>query len=161
MAQRAVLACAGPGGLEIGLLTRVFQRRFAVIVISAVPLDDDDTLPERLAALVTPDPAEDSAAAARAADVYAQLSDRERRILLFLDDRAKVQEILEVGRSVAYTHIGRVRATLAALAGQDLDVEAVAAELVRLAKADAAPDDVQDATSGSSATSDAKGAPRP
>jgi len=157
----AVLGCAGPGGLEIGMLTRVFQRRFAVTVTSHVPLDADDMLSDRLAAPVTADPAEESVAAARAAEVYAQLSDRERRILLHLDDRPRVEQILNVGRSVAYIHIARIRVTLAALAGEDLDVEAVAVELVRLAQADAAPDDVQDATSEPSATTDAKGAQRP
>lgn len=157
----AVLGCAGPDGLEIGMLTRVFQRRFAVTVTSHVPLDVDDMLSDRLAAPITTSPAEESVAAARAAEVYAQLSDRERRILLHLDDRGRVEQILNVGRSVAYVHIGRVRATIAALAGEDLDVDAVVAELVRLAQRDAAPDDTQDATSEPSATTDVKGAQRP
>lgn len=156
----AVLGCAGPAGLEIGMLSRVFQRRFAVTVTSHVPLDADDTLPDRLAAPVHPHPAQDADAAGRAAEVYVQLSDRERRILLHLNDRPRVEEILDVGRSVAYTHIARVRVALAALAGEDLEFEAVAAELVRLAEADAAPDDVQDATSGPSATIDPEGAHR-
>jgi len=157
----AVLGCAGPGGLEIGMLTHIFRRRFTVTVTSHVPLDADDTLSDRLAVPVTADPAEESVAAARAAEVYAQLSDRERRILLYLDDRPRVQQILNVGRSVAYNYIARIRVTLAALAGEDLDAEAVAVELVRLAQADAAPDDVQDATSEPSATIDAKGDQRP
>jgi len=157
----AILGCAGPGGLEIGMLTHVFQRRFAVTVTSHVPLDADDLLADRLVTPVTSDPAEESVAAARAAGMYAQLSDRERRILLHLDDRPRVEQILNVGRSVAYIHIARIRVTLAALAGEDLDVETVAAELVRLAQADAEPDDVQDATSELSATADAKGDQRP
>lgn len=143
----AVLGCAGPGGVETGVLTHIFQRRFAVTVSSDVPLDDEDSLADRLAAPVMTNPAGESVAAGRAAEVYAQLSDRERRILLHLDDRRRVELILNVGRSVAYTHIARVRATLAALAGEDLDVEAVVAELVRLAEADAVPDDAQGATS--------------
>ena len=93
--------------------------------------------------------------------MYAQLSDRERRILLHLDDRPRVEEILNVGRSVAYTHIARLRMSLAALAGEDLDLEAVAAELLRLAESDAAPDDIEDATSGRCATTDTEGAQRP
>ncbi|MHA6780704.1 hypothetical protein ACVGOW_06860 [Pseudonocardia saturnea] len=159
----AVLGCAGPGGLEIGMLTRVFQRRFAVAVTSHVPLDADDTLSDRLATPTTADISEQSVAATRAAEVYAQLSDRERRILLHLDDRSQVEQILNVGRSVAYSHIARVRATLAALAGEDLDVDAVAAELVGLAQAAAAPDDMRDATSepSATATTDVKGAQRP
>lgn len=157
----AVLGCAGSGGLEIGMLTHIFQRRFAVAVSSHVPLDADDTLSDRLATPTTDDPAEQSAAATRAAEVYAQFSDRERRILLHLDDRARVEQILDVGRSVAYSHIARVRVTLAALAGEDLNLDAVAAELVGLAQADAAPDDMRDATSEPSATTDVKGAQRP
>lgn len=122
----------------MGTLTRVFQRRFAVTVTSHIPLDADDTLPDRLAAPGQSDPAQDATAAARAAEVYAQLSDRERRILLHLDDRSRVEQVLNVGRSVAYTHIARVRMTLAALAAEDLELEAFAAELLRLAQADAA-----------------------
>lgn len=157
----AVLACAGPGGLEIGMLTRVFRRRFGVAIISLVPLDDDDTLFDRLVAPPAFDAGEEPAAAARAAEVYAQLSNRERRILLHLDDRRRVEQILGVGRSVAYQHIARVKAALSALAGEDLDIEALVVELVRLARGDAAPDDGQDATSEPSATADAKGAQRP
>jgi hypothetical protein len=157
----AVLACAGPGGLEIGMLTRIFRRRFGVAVTSQVPLDADDTLPDRLAVPLTIDPGEEPAAAARAAEVYAQLSDRERRILLHLDDRRRVEQILGVGRSVAYHHIARVKAALTELAGEDFDVEAVVVELVRLARGDAAPDDEQDATSEPSATAEEKGAQRP
>jgi len=157
----AVLGCAGSAGLEIGMLSRVFQRRFAVTVTSHVPLDADDTLADRLAAPLPTDPAQAAEASTRAAEVYAQLSDRERRILIHLDDRPRVEEILNVGRSVAYMHIARVRMTLAALAGEDLDVEAVAAELLRLAESDAAPDEMQDATSGRSATINAEGAQRP
>jgi hypothetical protein len=157
----AVLACAGPGGLEIGMLTRVFRRRFGVVITSHVPLDDDDTLADRLAAPPTVGPGEEPAATARAAEVYAQLSDRERRILLHLDDRPRVERILGVGRSVAYHHIAQVRAALTALAGEDVDVEAVVGELVRLARGDAAPDDGQDATLEPSATIKEKGAQRP
>lgn len=157
----AVLGCAGPGGIEIGMLTRVFQRRFGVAVTSHVPLDADDTLPDRIAAPIMADAGEEPAAAARAAEVYAQLSDRERRILLHLDDRRQVEQILNVGRSVAYNLIARVRATLSALAAEDVDAEALVVELVRLARGDAASDDVQDATSEPSATIDAKGAQRP
>jgi hypothetical protein len=157
----AVLGCAGPGGLEIGMLTRVFQRRFGVVVTSHVPLDADDTLPDRIAAPIMADAGEEPAAAARAAEVYAQLSDRERRILLHLDDRRQVEQILSVGRSVAYNLIARVRATLSALVAEEVDVDALVVALVKLARGDAASDDVQDATSESSATIDAKGAQRP
>ncbi|AEA26489.1 hypothetical protein Psed_4329 [Pseudonocardia dioxanivorans CB1190] len=154
----AVLRCAGPAGLEIGVLTHVFLRRFGVVVISHVPLEDDDTLRDRMIAPREFDIDEERGAAARAAEVYAQLSDRERRILLHLDDRPRVEQLLDVGRSVAYTHISRVREVLAALSGEDIDIAAVAAELVRLAQEDVSPDDVHDATSELSAITDANGA---
>ncbi|MFC4943794.1 hypothetical protein [Pseudonocardia sp. GCM10023141] len=152
----AVLGCAGPAGLEIGMLAHVFQRRFGVVLTSHVPLEDDDTLRDRVIAPRVFDISEERRAVARAEEVYAQLSDRERRILLHLDDRAQVEQILGVGRSVAYNHISRVRAVLATLAAEDIDVEALVDELVRLAR-DAGPDDVQDATSELSAITDAKG----
>jgi hypothetical protein len=154
----AVLRCAGSGGLEIGMLTRVFRRRFRTIVTMHVPLDADDTLADRVAAPVTSSTAPGCREAARAVEVYTQLSDRERRILLHLDDRREVEQILQVGRSVAYHHISRLRATLTALAGEDLDVDAVVTELVGLALRDAAPDDGRDATSDPFVTADAKGA---
>lgn len=154
----AVLECAGPAGLEIGLLTHVFQRRFGVVLTSHVPLEEDDTLRDRLIAPRVLDVGEERRAADRAEEVYAQLSDRERRILLHLHDRARVEQILGAGRSVAYNHISRARAVLATLAGEDIDFEALVDELVRLAQGGAGPDDVQDATSELSAITDAKGA---
>ncbi len=154
----AVLECAGPAGLEIGVLTHVFQRRFGVVLTSHVPLEDDDTLRDRVIAPRVFDIGEERRAAARAGEVYAQLSDRERRILLHLHDRARVEKVLGVGRSVAYNHISRVRAVLVTLAREDIDAEALVDELVRLAQADVGPDDVQDATSDLSAITDTKGA---
>lgn len=159
---RAVLERAG-GSVETATLVAVFRRRFAVSLTSFVPLDDDDTLPDRLSAPPTVTPADMDEAAARAALVYAQLSDRERRTLLHLDDHHAVQHELGVGRSVAYTVIGRVRAALQALAGEDVDLPAVAAELVRLASADAAarravrPDDGTVPTSESPVNTHAEG----
>lgn len=149
---QAVLQCAG-GSVETATLVSVFKLRFAVTVTSLVPLDDDDTLPDRLAEPLPITPTQLDEAASRALQVYAQLSDRERRTLLHLYDHHAVQRELGVGRSVAYTVIGRVRAALEALAGEDVDQPAVAAELVRLAQADAAarrattPDDETVATS--------------
>lgn len=156
----AVLGCAGPDGVEIGLLARVFRRRFGVVLVSHVPLEADDTLAGRLLAPSEVDTREMSAAFVRAAEVYTQLSDRERRILLCLDDHHRVMEILQVRRTVAYNHIKRIRAVLAALAGEDLDFDAVVAELVRLARADAAPDDNQGQTSEPSMTTTPTGAQR-
>jgi hypothetical protein len=158
----AVLECAG-GSVEMATLVAVFRRRFAVTVTSLIPLDEDDTLLDRLAAPTAATRAEVHEASAQASQVYAQLSDRERRSLLHLDDRQAVQRELGVGRTVAYTVVGRVRAALQALAGQDVDLEDLVPELVRLAEADAAarhadgPDDGTVATSESPVTTVAKG----
>lgn len=160
----AVLECAG-GSVEIGVLGAVFRRRFAVSIITHVPLDEDDTLPDRLAAPTAASAAELGEAVERAAQVYAQLSDRERRILLHLDDYHSVQGILGLGRSAAYTVIGRVKAALRGLAGEDVDLAAVVAELVRLADEEAAtsasdggPDDGTFATSATPAVTHVEGA---
>jgi hypothetical protein len=133
----AVLECAG-GSVETATLVAVFHRRFAVTMTTLVPLEDDDTLGDRLAAPPTITSVGLDDAATRAAQVYAQLSDREQRTLLHLDDHHAVQAELGVGRSIAYTVIGRVRAALQALAGEDVDHVAVVAALVRLAETDAA-----------------------
>ena len=162
---RAVLLRAG-GSVETATLVAVFRRRFAVTVTFLVPLDDDDSLPFRLAAPEAATPTELSEVARRATQVYAQLSDRERRIVLHLDDHHAVQRELGVGRSVAYTIIRRVRDVLHALAGEDVDLAGVAAELVRLAeadaeaRADAGPDDGRDATSDSPVSTVAEGGRR-
>jgi hypothetical protein len=160
----AVLQRAG-GSVEIGTLVAVFRRRFAVTMASLVPLEADDTLPDRLAAPIELRAADAAEASNRAAQVYAQLSGRERRILLHLDDHHAVQDLLGVGRSVAYTLIGRVKNVLRGLAGEDVEPAEVAAELVRLAQADPAnsipgaptPNDDTVATSEPCATTDATG----
>ncbi|MFC3688869.1 hypothetical protein [Aquipuribacter hungaricus] len=131
----AVLERAG-GSVESGVLVTVFQRRFGVTLTSFVPLEEDDTLPERLAEPPVFNSVELDEAAVRAAQAYAQLSDRERRILLHLHDHRAVQDALGVGRTTAYTLIGKVNEALQALAGQDVDHAAVAAALVRLAERD-------------------------
>lgn len=131
----AVLERAG-GSVESGVLVTVFQRRFGVTLTSFVPLEEDDTLPERLAEPHVSNSVELDEAAVRAAQAYAQLSDRERRILLHLHDHRAVQDALGVGRTTAYTLIVKVNEALQALAGQDVDHAAVAAALVRLAERD-------------------------
>jgi hypothetical protein len=152
------------GSVETGVLVTVFRRRFGVALTSFVPLEDDDTLPERLAAPREASAVELDEAAARAAEVYAQLSDRERRVLLHLHDHHAVQDALGVGRSTAYTVIGKVNDALQALAGEDVDHAAVAAALVRFAErdfgaydGDRGPDDVSVATSEPSVTQDEEG----
>jgi hypothetical protein len=160
---RAVLERAG-GSVETAVLVAVFRRRFGVTLTSFVPLEADDTLPERLGVPREAGSVEVNDAAARAAQVYVQLSDRERRVLLHLDDHQAVQHALGVRRSTAYTLIGKVNAALRELAGEDLDHVAVAAALVRLAEQDACayggaggPDDVGVGTSGPSASRDEEG----
>lgn len=104
-----------------------------------------------LVAAPDPDPVELAAAGELAAAVFAQLSDRERRVLTIMGDIERVQQVLSVGRSVAYLTVQRLTATLAALAGKDVDHEALVAELVRLADR-IWPDDPCVATSGAPAS---------
>lgn len=131
----AVLTSAG-GAVDITQLTHTFVRRFGVVLMSEVDLDDEDSYPGRAGygptadrTVTLPD------AHSRARQIFVQLTDAERRCLLVLNDIPRMCEILNAKRSAAYNVRARLEGTLRALAAEDVDHEALVSELCRLVEA--------------------------
>ena len=130
---RILVAVAERAGAPVptAVMTRVLMQRFALTATPAViELDDEPfelSAPQR-------SPADEVIASAEAAAVFAQLGERERLALAYLDEGVRaIGERLGVSKSTAATIKRRTEQVLAATIQNDEDIDAVWSELQEMA----------------------------